>query len=120
MFNVIFSQQILERALWGRDAHRSFWNRRGSPDTDAVAALLPALSRQIRTIVRRVPDTCSGLRLILPMLAAWSRPRRAKNIHSCFLSCRSGVVRSLCQARRRVRLIDWFYIGLALVCRGRH
>jgi len=127
VFKVIFSQQILERALWGRDAHRSFWEY---PPWLAWTLmpwllLLPALfAPRIRTIVRRsFADSphAPGLRLILPMLAATMVILglvAQKNIHY-LLPLVPGLMVLIAIAYARLDaevpgLIDWFYIGLAL------
>jgi hypothetical protein len=126
VFEMIFGEQILERALSGRDAHRSFWEYPLWLGLTLMPwpLLSPALFvESIRNTVRAgfagVPSP--GLRLIIPMLAASMLLLglvAQKNIHYLLpLVPALMVLVAIVYLRLDAevpRLIDWFYVGLAL------
>ena len=127
VFEMIFGEQILERVRGGRDSHRSFWEY---PPWLALTLmpwllLLPALfvGRLRNAVLAGFSNgvRSPGLRLILPMLAATMVLLglvAQKNIHY-LLPLVPALMVLLAIAYIRLdaevpRLIDWFYVGLAL------
>jgi 4-amino-4-deoxy-L-arabinose transferase-like glycosyltransferase len=126
-FEMIFGEQILERAVSGRDAHRSIWEYLAWLALTLMPwlLLLPALlvERIRKAVLAGFADGVRppGLRLILPMLAASLLLLglvAQKNIHYLLpLAPALMVLPAIAYARLDAaapRLIDWFYVGLAL------
>jgi 4-amino-4-deoxy-L-arabinose transferase-like glycosyltransferase len=131
IFDAIFGEQILERALSGRDAHRPWWLYPLWIGWTLMPWLLlaPALfDRRIRGAAfsgpaiaeseRRLP----GFRLILPYLAVCIvllGLTAQKNIHY-LLPLVPALMVLVAIAYRRLdaavpRLIDWFYAAMAVI-----